>query len=48
MAYVEKGGKERLLGWRDGEALGIIVINPGGAVSPPTKMFPPGRKKGTL
>ena len=30
MAYVVKGGKESLLGRRDGEALGVIYINPRG------------------
>ena len=30
MAYVIEGGKECLLGHRDGEALGVICINPEG------------------
>ena len=32
MAYLVKGGKEFLLGYRDGESLGIITINPKGAL----------------
>ena len=31
MAYVVKGGTESLLGRRDGQALGIIVLNPEGS-----------------
>ena len=40
IAYVVRGGKESFLGRRDGEALGIIAINPNRAA--------PGEEKGYL
>ena len=51
MVYVVKGGKECLLGRRDGEALGVINIHPRGHTpeeSPDIKVSAKGNQKGHL